>query len=546
MVKQTLTALVLVAALPLMGSRCAEGNGSGGSAPTRRIEAVKDCAPIDGPFPPGFSWLPGSDGHAVAVQPAGPAVGFYDMNGKRPRLIEKDELRSVPPDSDGDGEPDEDQRLCDDDENDEFVSMGKPLGVSDTLAFVAGSGYEEVMFFEAPNGRLAEFSVTNPPNTMNGSYHGEDYPYLPDSTGDRTAISTKACIYLTEETGIPDATSIGRAVGQHACCDRVEDSPSFMTTFTAGMAIASEQLFVATSNLDLPNSFLGSYFPGTVLVYDVDVDGSAIQPNSDTPVIFTTGFNPTGVSHYRTTMGRDLILVTNTGALGVGVGRSNILTDSFIDIIDAQSRTLVATIPMGAAGLSFDGVAIDPAKRVGLIGSWTLPVLYAIDLRALEDEDLYEQNEIIWLDGSDPVFPDARIFDADSAFEIPDRNGGPHPIVCDGWTFAAINQAGEAAYVLERCDGTLTQVNLLDAPTTCEAAGSTFACCERTPLPASCFSLGPIQNVTKPFTAVTGLHGPTQISVRPGEPGIDYSGPDLFFTVDLPEGQLCATRVDSL
>lgn len=545
MVKRTMTLLLVCAGLSMLGSGCGgAGDGSGGNPPTVKISPT-ECAPIFGPFPSGFDWLPGSAGHAVAVQSAPPAALFFDMNGDKPELLTSGTLTSIPPDSDGDGVADEDQRLCDADEVSEFVAAGKPLGVSEQLAFIAGSNYEEVMFVRSPRGELTEFTVTNPPNTANGSYHGEDYPYLPEDAGDRTAISTKACIYLTEGNTL---ASTGDAVGQHPCCDRVADVPSFFTAFTAGMTLAAGHLFVATSNLDGPNHFLGRYFPGTVLVYDFDsqAEPNQIGPNVDTPFIITTGFNPTGMSRYRTPAGRELVFVTNSGALLAAVGRENILTESFIDVIDAGSRRLVATIPMGFAGLSFDGVAIDPAKRVGLIGSWTLPVLYAIDLRVFDDESLYEQTETIWLDGSDREFPDARIFAADSPFEIPDRPGGPHPILCDGWTFVAINEAGESAYVLEQCDGTLTQVNLLSALESCEEAGGADACCDRVPLPASCFSIGTVQYVTEPFNTTGGEnHAPSQISVRPGEPGIDYLGPDVFFTVGLPVGLLCGQRIDA-
>jgi hypothetical protein len=550
MVKRTLTTVLLISCVAMLGNKCGGGDGSGGKAPTRRVAKVDEnnCAPIVGLFPPGFDWLPGNDGHVVAVQDSPPGVLFFDVDRNRPQLLARDEIQSIPVDSDGDGEIDEDQRLCEDDDEEKIVSMGAPIGVGQSLAFVASSGFEQVMFFAAPDGDLVEFSVTNPPDTPSGSYHGNDYPYLPADEDERTAITTKACIYITDETNVADETSVGGSIGQHPCCNRIEDASSFMTAFTAGMALGAGHLFVATSNLDLPNNFIGSYYPGTVLVYDYDDDTAPnqIQPNTEAPVIYTTGFNPTGVTAYRTLAGRDLILVTNSGALVPLVGRENIITDSFIDVIDAQSRTLVATIPMGRAGLSFDGVSVDPEKRIGLIGSWTFPLLYAIDLRVFENEDLYTETEVVRLDGTQAGHPDARIFEADTPFEIPNRENGPHPFLCDGWTFSAINEAGDSAYVLERCDGTLTTVSLLDPVTSCEAMGNDSTCCDRVPLPESCFALASFQSVTEPFNTVTGLHGPSQIGVRPGEPGIDFTGPDVLFTVDLPEGQLCSLRVDSL
>ena len=540
------TAPVLLATA-LLGSQCGGGDGSGGSPPTLEVSAIDDCAPLGSAFPPGFTWLPGDGGHGVAVRDAPPAALFFDMNADAPELLTRKEVAPVPPDSDGDGENDEDQRLCGLDAASQTVSLGKPLGIDESLAFVSSSGFEQVMFFEAPNGELVEFDVVNPPDTPDGSYHGEDYPYLPADMDGRSAISTKACIYLDDTTDPPDAASTGDPIGQHPCCDRDTDASSFMTAFTAGITLAAGHLFVATSNLDLSQSFRGRYFPGTVLVYDYDpdVEPHAIQPNSQVPVVFTSGFNPTGMSTYTTPRGRELVFVTNSGALTLGVGASHIASESFIDVIDAVSLRLVATVPMGMAGLGFEGLAIDPAQRVGLLGSWTLRVLYGIDLRVFDDEALFDADEVIVLDGSDPDFPDARIFDAALPFEIPDRVGGPHPIVCEGRTSVAINQAGEAAQVLEQCDGTLSEVRLIEPTQTCAEAGNADECCERVPLPPSCFAVGAVRNVSAPFNATVEPHGPSQISIRTGEPGIDYSGPDVFFLIDLPEGQLCGLRVDS-
>ncbi len=360
----------------------------------------------------------------------------------------------------------------------------------------------------------------------------------------RTAVSTRACVYVSNSA----VNSNGDPVEEQACCDRDTGAQSFHTGFTAGMALAAGRLFVATSNL--ANSTTGNFHPGTILIYDFD--GSAtppeIAPHSENPIVLTTGYNPTGVASYRTRTDRELIFVTQSGALTIGVGASHILTESFIDVIDAESVRLVATIPMGLAGLSFDAVALDPTKRIGLIGSWTLRVLYGIDLRTFDDESLYEREDLVRLDGSDTQFPDVRIFDAASPFALPDRADGPHPILCEGWTHVDINEAGESAYGLDRCDGTLTSIDLLDPLEACGASDpDPPECCDRVPLPASCFAVARVKHVTEPSNTPVfdEPHLPSQIHVRRGEPGIDYSGPDVFYLVDLPSGYLCGVPIDS-
>jgi hypothetical protein len=42
-----------------------------------------------------------------------------------------------------------------------------------------------------------------------------------------------------------------------------------------------------------------------------------------------------------------------------------------------------------------------------------------------------------------------------------------------------------------------------------------------------------------------GARGLGSILVRPGRPGVDYHGPDVFVTIGSPEGLLCALRIDS-
>ncbi len=545
--KRLAVALIGLLAMPLLGNRCAGGDGLSGPAPILRLPP-DECLLLRSEFPAGFDFLPGSDGHAVVIESAPPAALFIDIESDTPALLERERIAPVPADSDGDGEIDEDQRLCGADAISRSPTLGGALGVSEDMAFVASSGFEQVMFFGAPDGRLLDFDVTNPPDPIGGSYHGEDYPYLPADDDTRTAISTKACIYLTPDTGIPDAASTGDAIGQHACCDREAGVPSFFTSFTSGMALAAGHLFVATSNLDLPEAFRGRYFPGTVLVYDYDpaVEARAMQPNIETPVLFTSGFNPTGVASFTTPRGRELVLVANSGALTVGVGASNILSEAFIDVIDADSRRIVATVPMGFAGLAFDGLAIDPLKRVAFAGSWTLRVVYAIDLRVFDDEDLFVGSDVVVLDGSDPIFPDARIFHAEAPYEIPDRDDGPHPILCEGWTAPAVNAAGDRVYVTDRCDGTLSEIRLLDPVQSCASLGSTDTCCDRIPLPTSCFEAGAYREISETSTASVEPHDPSQVRVRPGEPGVDYSGPDLFYIVNSPEGRLCSSRIESL
>ncbi len=91
-------------------------------------------------------------------------------------------------------------------------------------------------------------------------------------------------------------------------------------------------------------------------------------------------------------------------------------------------------------------------------------------------------------------------------------------------------------YVIERCDGTLTRFGVaLPADAGDEVRTTDFSLLTSEPLVAS---LTP-ENFGEDRDA--GV-----LRVRPGRPGIDFSGPELLFLVAQPLGQACSRRVESL
>jgi DNA-binding beta-propeller fold protein YncE len=255
------------------------------------------------------------------------------------------------------------------------------------------------------------------------------------------------------------------------------------------------------------------------------------------PVIFTTGFNPTNATVHTNALGRELVLVTVTGAIGAGVGTSNVLTEGAVDVIDAATRTLVATIPLGLAGPSFGEIAIDPAGQVGLLGATSERSLYAVDLRALDDPALFSASggPPVVLDGSTPGFPDARIFTAEAPFVIPHRADGPDLEDCAGLTHVDVNTLGTQAFATDFCDGTLSVVGL------------DLVSLPPIPAPASRFALNRVEPTFAPNVpeSLTQLRTPGIVRVRPGLPGVDYTGPDVFVVVGQPDGAVCGIRIES-
>lgn len=527
-------------ALALAG--CA-GDASDGEAPAIEFSNSSECIRFDGGFPSGLTLLPGDGGEAAVGQLTPTAVLGLDLDREPPRLLARDAIPSFPEvpcgrcgglarvDSDSDGEAD----ACRSD------ALGyrcfSPVA-GDLYAVDAGrvalstSGYEQIVFVDPGTSRLLPVELDTPPAST--EFEPADWPFWP-APGEqpvRTAISTRACVYVegaVDSTGVP--------VGPSTSCDGLR--AGFATGFTAGVARARGRLFAATSNLT--SSSRARFDPGTLLVFDYDdtLSPPRAGPSPVRSVILLSGFNPTGVTAYRTPAGRDLVLVGLTGAIAIGTGSDLVRSDSAIDVIDAESLTLIATIPLGRAGLGFSELAIDASRRIALSGAATTRALFGIDLAALDDPDLGLGPDPlpIALDGSSPPFPDARLFTASDPFALPRRPDGPSPDGCATQTSVALSRGSELGVASDFCDGSLS-VLAVELPASRTAALD----------PAAVLRVERVQNVAAPLVAENSdrLRAIDRVLIRPGIPGIDFDGPDVYFSAGLPEAAVCGTNVNAI
>jgi len=537
MVKLRIGIGLALSALLLLGAKCGGGDGDSGGRMIIQMEYIDPrCVPIAGQFPSGFGMVPGAEGQGAAVQFSPAGLVALDLNTVPPSPLAEEGIPHLPTDSDGDGIADgrrslevEGCRIPNYDPEDcpylPVPVMGGVLVVSESLALVSASDYEEVIFFELPSGELTQLQVGNADG---------DHPYLPEALELRTAVSTRVCVYPPQ----PAVDSLGDAIDPERLCD--PSSPGYLTSFTAGKAVVEvgegSALFVATSNVERASQ--ARFNPGTVLVYTIEETegGLAISPDPEVPAIFTEGFNPTAVATYTAhpaAQARELVLVTTTGAIGQGTGADNIETGGAVEVIDAASRGLVARIPLGLAGPAFEELVVVPGQRMALLGATSQRRVYAVDLTPLDDPALYQRpaGEVVSLDGTQPPFPDARIYWADSPFEIPARADGPDPRVCAGQTSVAVNVDQTRVFVTDFCDGTLS---VLDIVSEGDVSGERL-------------ELARVENALAPNTAasVGELRAPGLVRVRSGIPGLDYTGPDVFFVAGLPEGQVCGVRIES-
>jgi len=531
--RRTLALVASLLAVAGLGAKCGGGSGSKGGALVVKVKfdsVDSRCAALANPFPPGFSFVPGIEARIVtAVLGTTPTLVPFDASALPPRIADGVAILGIPLDSDGDG-------LREGRDIPLSPILDGVVAIDPGLGLATASDYEEVLFFSPETGALKSVVVSVP-----ASFAARDNFFLPapGTSALRTGLSTLACVRpppgALDSRGDPIEDGLPPAL----YCDPA--TPSYDATFTSGVALASERLFVSMSNV---GSGAGGpdtqYRPGAVLVYDLDrgQDPPVVGPNPETPVIVTTGYNPTHVTPYAVG-GRSFVLVTVSGAIGIEAddpatpeieSGGIALGESSIDVIDAESLELVATIPLGRAALSFDRLAIDPSGRVALTGSAAGRVLYGVDLAPLAGLPAQVASPIV-LGRNEAV-----LFDADAPLRLPSIPDGAPAQSCPGETVGvAFNHAGDRVYASDFCDGTLAIVGTdIDPRFDTRELRDRFLVLDTIP-------------VVEPIRADTlgKPRGLGSLEVRPGEPGVDFEGPDLFALVGLEEGSLCGLRIES-
>lgn len=528
---------ILLVTPALLGADCGGGSGSGGSPARFTIRSPDPrCVSLPERFPPGFDFIPGSPGRVLAANFQGPSALIpFDVEREPIGVAPGASDLVIPDDSDGDGSPESVLRPKIDD----------VFGVAADLALVTMSDREQV-FFAHPDGVVRSFAVSAPAALEPWRYARLPAPGEP--AAQRTALSTWACL----EAPPAAETSLGEpleAVLRRFCNpERV----SFLTSLTAGAALQAGRLFVPVSNRDGSSPAESPRFlPGAVLVFDIDLasDPPRVAPSADAPAIFTSGYNPTEATAYTTPSGRELLLVSVSGSFAIApddpstdaIEAAQIpLTEGAIDVIDARALRLVARYPLADANPSFRRLAIDPSGRVALAGDVARRQVVAIDLAPLAllpAADALAEGDVIALDGSTPGWDNAVVFDGRSPLPVPALAGGAPRASCPGSVQSvAFSSAGDRAFALEDCDGALVtlDVDVSGTPSVTELR-ERISVLRVEPLVAA----RRVESLGRP-------QQPDSLKVRPGVPGVDFSGPDIFFTVGEPEGLLCGARVDSL
>jgi hypothetical protein len=150
-------------------------------------------------------------------------------------------------------------------------------------------------------------------------------------------------------------------------------SPTFSPTDAnaQALAIVGDRLFVGTSNLlssqNPALSFLDN-FPGTVIAFDLDpADHTRFAAASPTAVVFTLGYNVTGLVAAKTPGGADVVYVTTSGAGESVQGSPAGATDAHVEVLDPRALAIRGDFPLGPSSAR-GPLAVRPDGLEGAVG----------------------------------------------------------------------------------------------------------------------------------------------------------------------------------
>ncbi len=531
-------ALLVVLAPLVLAGKCGGGDGSSGSPPVvDQTSSDVRCAPLGeiGGFPPGYDFIPGAGAASPTRLLAGTATGSvlipFGIDAVPFQIPAGLATYPLPGDSDGDGIPEF------------FKSIAAIDGVASDLALVTVSGNIDGVLFVDPGGVGPRSVRVDVPAAFDPADFAP-FPGLPAPGTSRlqTGITASACIDAGAGARDSRGDLLVDAIPMAAWCN---GPGSFPASFASASAQVGDRLFVATSNLGARQGMPDTQFlPGAVVAYDFDASGDplVVGPTLSTPdgrpYIVTSAFNPSGLTPFTTASGRALLLVTQTGAIGIEQDDPNTdemesgtlpITDGAIDVIDVAALELVATIPLADANPSLGPLGIDPSGRVAAFGDVAGRSVYAVDLAALDALPPAGSGAPVVLDA-------AVIFDGTNPLVVPGRMPRAASASCGGrMEGAAFNAMGDRLYALETCDGTVGawDVDLSGDPSLAELR-TRFT-----------FAVLSVATAALRVDTLGQLRQPASLAVRPGTPGVDYAGPDVFFTIGDPEGLVCGVRIDA-
>jgi hypothetical protein len=297
---------------------------------------------------------------------------------------------------------------------------------------------------------------------------------------------------------------------------------SVRPTFTSGVALVHGKVYISNSNF-IRTGGNPINAPGTVKIVGLDesVDPPEFFDLPSSDVLVTTSFNPTEV----TPLDERILLVTNTGVLAIRDENGVPLTEGSVDVVDTEQDCIVATYPLGLGAPSFAKIAIAEQEVQGgrtvlrgYLGSAGFNHVYELDLTGLDAylDTCPTPENVPRLEDKVLAGPDDPIRATRDPVNTPN-------LVAQ----AVVNHNATRCYATGLNSGTLA---ILALETATDGQGA--------PLPSGKSPLSMIQ-ATDPLPTQNEAE-PGPVAVRPGMPGVDFQGPDVFVVTGTPIGELRA------
>ena len=297
---------------------------------------------------------------------------------------------------------------------------------------------------------------------------------------------------------------------------------SVQPVYTAGAALMQGKVYLPTSNYSRAGAD-PVCDPGTLIV--TEFDENAEPPRFSNPqayqFIVTTDFNPTEV----TPLTDRILLVTNTGVLDIQGGNGVPLTNGSVDVVDTRYDCIVANYPLGKAAPSFSRIAVaeretskeEPGFYRGYLGSAAYNHVYELDLTGLEEKLLDQDPGICPALDSDDFLTDKVL----APLRDPILATKNEPRKTPNFIYqVAVSHNSSRAYATGFDSGTLAVLDITKPN-------------EKTP--------SRVFHVTDPLPSLDET-SPGPVAVRPGVPGVDFQGPDVFVVTGSPIGELRSVR----
>ncbi|MBU4483795.1 hypothetical protein KKA47_00060 [bacterium] len=143
-----------------------------------------------------------------------------------------------------------------------------------------------------------------------------------------------------------------------------------------GIVVIGDKVFVSFANF-INYFYPASCAPGVVKIFNISTSAPFI---SESGHFVTTDYNPTAL----TKLDDSTLLITNTGVMNILEGASQPATNSSVDVYSLSQNEIIANISVGPAALSFHPVALIEDQNRGFLASASRGEIYEIDLKNFE------------------------------------------------------------------------------------------------------------------------------------------------------------------